>query len=182
MSTSSDLQTDLPTSPDALLARLSALGLAFTLHHHAPVFTVAEGEEIQKTIPGMHCRNLFLKDRREAMALVMLANETQLDLKKLPPLIGLERISFGSPERLWRYLGIRPGSVCPFCLINDTENAVKAVVDHRLMTADLVNFHPLDNRMTVGMRPDDLIRFLESVQHLPHIVDLTEAAPAGETE
>jgi Ala-tRNA(Pro) deacylase len=171
---------DLPTSPEAVLALFSQLGIDFKLHHHPPVFTVAEGEDIQRHIPGAHCRNLFLRDKKERMALVMLRNETEVDLKKLPPLIGLDRVSFGSPERLWQFLGVKPGSVCPFAVVNDTGKQVKAVVDHSLMACDLVNFHPLVNTMTVGMHPGALIRFLEHTQHLPHIVDLTAVAPAGE--
>lgn len=174
-------ESDLPTNPETLFKLFDTIGLTYQLHHHPAVFTVAEGEEIQRSIPGVHCRNLFLRDKKERMALVMLRNETNVDLKRLAPLIGLERISFGSPERLFRHLGVRPGSVCPFAVINDQAQEVQAVLDHSILDCEVVNFHPLLNTMTVGMSPQHLIRFLEHVGHLPHIVDLTEAAPVGET-
>ncbi len=111
--------TPLPTSPEDLLEALDRLDITYKIHHHAPIFTVEEGVHLKAEIPGVHCRNLFLRDKKEQMFLVVAANETKIDLKSLPVLIGSGRLSFGSPQRLWTYLGIRPGSVCPFCVIND---------------------------------------------------------------
>lgn len=170
-------QESLPTSPEELLAKLDGLGITYTLHHHAPMFTVADGEEIERNIEGTHCRNLFLRDKQENMVLVVAANETMLDLKKLAPVIGIGRISFGSKERLWTYLGIRPGSVCPFCIVNDTDKKVRVVLDADMMDADIVNYHPLDNAMTVGLSPADLMRFLDDCNHPYEVIDLKPAAP-----
>lgn len=167
----------LPTTPEQLIAKLKARNIAFELHNHAPIFTVAEGHEIERDIPGIHCRNLFLCDKKKRMALLSLTNATQVDLKKLGALLNLERISFGSPERLWQYLGVRPGSVCPFAVLNDKGGEVPLFLDSRLFEAERVNFHPLLNSMTVGLNPNDLKTFLESEGHVPHIVDLSSAAP-----
>ena len=112
-------QDPLPTSPEDLFALLDHLGIPYSLQHHPPIFTVAEGEHLKASIPGTHCRNLFLRDKKKRCFLVMAANETSVDLKELEKKLGCGRLSFGSPERLWETLGIRPGSVCPFTLIND---------------------------------------------------------------
>ena len=161
-----------PSTPEALLSRLTMLGIAHTVYHHAPVFTVAEAAAIDAGIPGLHCRNLFLRDKKDAMFLVVAANATPVDLKTLPETIGSGRLSFGSPERLWRYLGVRPGSVCPFAAINDRELQVKIVLEAGMMSAPLVCYHPLDNRMTVSLTPGDLLRFLDWTGHRPHITSL----------
>jgi Ala-tRNA(Pro) deacylase len=170
----------LPTSPEALMAVLADLGIAFTLHHHQAVFTVAESAEVDAGISGTHCRNLFLRDQKKKNFLLVLQNATEVDIKKLPGIIGSDRLSFGSADRLWQYLGVRPGSVCPFSIINDKNHEVKICLDRSMMETDLVNYHPLLNTMTVGLKPADLIRFIESTGHTPHIVDLSAAAPDKE--
>jgi Ala-tRNA(Pro) deacylase len=167
----------LPTTPEALFAVLDDLGITYGLFHHDPIYTVAEGESLKIDIPGLHCRNLFLRDKKKAMFLVVAANETAIDLKKLQGVLDCGRLSFGSADRLWNMLGIRPGSVCPFCIINDTDNSVRIILDAAMMDADIVNYHPLDNAMTIGLSPADLIKFIEYTGHQPHIVDLGPAAP-----
>ena len=168
---------ELPTSPDALMARLTELGIDFQLHHHKAVFTVAEAETVEHDIPGTHCRNLFLRDKKKNNFLVVLRNETEVDIKKLQPLIGADKISFGSADRLFEYLGVRPGSVCPYAIINDKNNEVKIVLEKGMMEAERVNYHPLINTMTIGTTPANLQRFIESTGHTPYIVDLSAAAP-----
>lgn len=172
----------LPTSPEQLLQRLEVLGIPFRIYHHEPVFTVAESSQIERDWPGVHCRNLFVRDKKETMYLVVAANETKIDMKKLADVIGAGRLSFGSAERLWNYLGVRPGSVCPYAIINDTGNAVTVILDAHMMTGEIVNYHPLVNTMTIGVKPVDLIKFIRSCGHEPRIVDLTPAAPDEEKE
>jgi Ala-tRNA(Pro) deacylase len=172
--------SDLPTSPEALMARLSELGIEFTLHRHKAVFTVAEAETVEYGIPGTHCRNLFLRDKKKNNFLIVLQNSTEIDIKKLQPLIGADKISFGSSDRLFEYLGVRPGSVCPYAIINDTKNEVKIILDKSMMEVERVNYHPLINTMTIGTTPDELIKFIESTGHTPHIIDLSAAAPDRE--
>lgn len=174
-----DLQ-DLPTTPEMLLAKLEAWDIAYTLYHHKPVFTVAESAAVDADIPGTHCRNLFLRDKKKNNFLVVLQNATEVDIKKLPPLIGSDRLSFGSADRLWENLGVRPGSVCPYAIINDSDRQVKLCLDKSMMETEIVNFHPLLNSMTVGVKPADLLRFVEKCGHSTHIVDFTAAAPDKE--
>ncbi len=171
-------ETDsLPTQPEDLLALFDQLGLGYELHHHEPVFTVAESAHLDETIPGIHCRNLFLRDKKKNMYLIIAANETAIDLKKLPELIGAGRLSFGSSERLWTHLGVRPGSVCPFAVINDSSHHIQVILDKSMMEGALVNYHPLVNHMTVSLSPDDLMRFFAHTGHDAQIVDLSPAAP-----
>ena len=162
----------LPTSPETLLQQFDRLGISYDLYHHEAVFTVAESEKVDIDIPGTHCRNMFLRDKKKQMFLVTLAHETQVDLKELEDILECKRLSFGSPERLWSYLGVRPGSVCPFAVINDTEHEVPLILDEWMMNQPRINFHPLLNTMTVGLSPDDLIRFLEDLGHSYHIKNL----------
>ena len=166
-----------PATPEQLFNFLRDLKIDHTLHHHPAVFTVAESQALERAIEGVQCRNLFLRDRKKTMFLVVAAHETPIDLKKLESLIGSSRLSFGSPERLWSHLGVRPGSVCPYALINDRQGLVHVILDSSMMQADMVNYHPLVNTMTIGVRPDDLITFIRATGHEPRIVDLGPAAP-----
>lgn len=168
---------DLPTSPDLLLNYLNKLGIEYSLFEHEPIFTVEEGEHLKKDIPGVHCRNLFMRDKKKKNYLLVLANDTEVDLKKLPDILGSGRLSFGSSDRLWEHLGIRPGSVNPFVIMNDPDNAVHMFLDAAMMEADIVNYHPMDNAQTIGLSPADLIKFIESLGHNYTVVDLSAAAP-----
>ncbi len=163
----------LPTSPEALMDRLSGMGIAFTLHNHKAVFTCEESDFLKDVIPGVHVKNLFLKDKKDRMALVVVPHEINVDLKALAPAIGLDRISFGSPERLWTHLGVRPGSVCPFAALNDTAGLVQVIVHKSVAEAAILSAHPMLNTMSVELSGADLIKFLESVNHPPKIIDLS---------
>lgn len=169
-----------PATPGDLINILKLLDISHVIHRHAPIFTVAEGEPLKKSIPGLHCRNLFVRDRKERMFLVVAANETAVDLRRLQEVLGCERLSFGSPERLWRTLGVRPGSVCPFALINDrVRREVTPVLDAFMMEAPHVVYHPLDNAMSVGVSPADLLKFIAWCGHVPRTVDFSAPGPAG---
>lgn len=170
----------LPTSPDELMAKLEELGIEYDLHRHEAVFTVAEAQKVERGMRGVHCRNLFLRDKKKNNFLVVLCNETEIDMKKLAPVIGAEKLSFGSADRLWAYLGVRPGSVCPYAIVNDRNNEVKIILEKKMMEADIVNYHPLLNTMTIGTTPANLLKFIESTNHTPHILDLGAAAPDRE--
>ena len=166
------------TSPDQLLARLRELGIAFTRHDHRAVFTVAESRDINAALPGGHSKNLFLKDRKGRLFLVVAAQETAVDLKKLGRVIGASGgVSFGSSELLGEILGVEPGSVTPFGVVNDRAGRVTVVLDRDLMSQDPVNFHPLVNTATLSLRPADLLAFLRAVGHEPQLLDLP--SPAG---
>ncbi|NBX66499.1 MAG: prolyl-tRNA synthetase associated domain-containing protein [Proteobacteria bacterium] len=163
----------LPTPPEALLHKLESMGIPYVLHRHTAVFTCEESAFLKDTIPGIHVKNLFLKDKKDRMALVVVPHEINLDLKAVAPAIGLDRISFGSPERLWKHLGVRPGSVCPFAAINDKEGLVQVVLHDAVAKAEILSAHPMLNTMSVELSGTDIVRFLESVGHPPKILDLS---------
>ncbi len=169
-----------PVTPDELLALLEELEIPFTLHKHRAVFSVSESEDLDARIPGAHTRNLFLRDKKGNMFLVTLLAHTKIDLNALAPVIEAGRLSFGSPERLMAYLGVTPGSVTPFSIINDRERKVTLVLDREMMKKEIVNYHPLINTMTVGLAPEGLLQFLEKTGRVPQITDLTPAQVPAE--
>ena len=170
---------DLPTSPENLFNILKKLGISYDLHHHEAVYTVEESQNVDAQIPGTHCRNLFLRDRKKKNFLLVLPITVDVDIKKLPDVLGSHRLSFGSNDRLWEFLGVRSGSVCPFCIMNDTDNQVEIFLEKSMMEQEIVNYHPMLNTMTVSLKPDDLLKFIETTGHKAHIVDLSQAQPEG---
>jgi Ala-tRNA(Pro) deacylase len=156
-----------------LFARLEELGIAATTIEHAPVFTVEESQGLRGTIPGAHTKNLFLKDKDGRMVLVVANEDTKVDLKALAKRLGFGRFSFGKPDLLMDVLGIEPGSVTAFALINEASSGLAAVVvDEVLMAFAEVNCHPLVNSATTRIATKDLIRFMEACGHVPRVVPL----------
>lgn len=162
----------MPATPDALFALLAELGIDTETHTHAPVYTVEEAKRLRGDIPGAHCKNLLLRDHKKVLWLVVAREDTAVDLKSLRERIGSGRLSFASPERLAEALGLEPGAVTPFGLINDTAHAVNVILEKRMMGADHVNFHPLTNAATTTLAPAGLLRFIEACGHTPRIVEL----------
>jgi len=165
--------------PETLYERFREVGIEFTAYQHEPVFTVEEAQRARAAapdgMPGAHCKSLFLKDKKGALYLVVCLEDRRLDMKALAGVMGSARLSFGRPELLIETLGVEPGSGTPFAAINDAEGAVSVFLDAEMMKAPLVNYHPLVNTHTVAMTPADLVRFLESCDHAPPVVDLDPA-------
>ncbi len=161
----------MPASPEDLFARLDELGIAHSTVCHAPVFTVDENRELRGGIPGGHCKNLFLKNRKNACWLVVCLEDAKIDLKDLGGRIGAGRPSFGSADRLMEALGILPGAVSPFALINDRAQRVQPVLQTRMLETSPLNYHPLRNDRTTAISPEDLVRFIENCGHVPVILD-----------
>ncbi len=161
-----------PVTAETLLALLPRLGIKAETHRHEPAYTVEQGNAVWAGIPGIHCKNLFLKDAKAKLWLVVAPAERRIDLKLLPSKIGSARLSFGSAELLGEALGIEPGSVTPFALINDAGRRVTPVLDSWMMAQPLVNYHPLRNDMTTTIASDDLMRFLRHTGHVPEVVAL----------
>ena len=159
-------------SPQQLFARLAELGIAHRTVEHAPVFTVEEAKTHRGTLPGLHIKNLFLRNKKEEMWLVVALEDRAIDLKRLGEKLGAGRLSFGSPERLAKYLGVEPGSVTPFAVINDTGHKVTLVLDRGLKGEGPVNAHPLTNTMTSALSLADLLRFFEATGHSPNWLEL----------
>ena len=162
----------MPKTPEDLFARLGELGIAMTTVTHPPAFTVEDGETYVGHLPGVHIKNLFLCDAKKKMWLVVAPWDRRVDLKTLPERIGSARLSFGSAERLLRVLGVAPGSVTPFTVINDPDRQVQVILDADMMRSELINAHPLINTMTTTIRSEDLMRFLTACGHSPRIVGL----------
>lgn len=169
----------MPLTPDQLLARLAALGIAVQLHRHPPLFTVEDSKALRGTLPGGHCKNLFLKDKAGRLWLVVALEDTAIDLKALARHLGVGRLSFGRPELLLEVLGITPGAVSPFALANDTANRVTPVLDRRMLAENLLNFHPLENTATAAIATADLRRFVASLGHAPVEIDLAAVGAAA---
>lgn len=167
-----------PTTAEALLARLDALGISHVVHAHPPLFTVEDSRALRGELPGGHIKNLFLKDKKGRLWLVVALEDTVVDLKRLHARIGSARLSFGSAELLWDVLGVRPGSVTPLSLINDRDHRVTVVLERAVMDHDPVNCHPLVNDRTVAIRPADLLAFIQACGHRPLVIDLA-GAPDG---
>lgn len=158
---------------ERLFTLLDGLGIATVTHHHEAAFTVEQGNRVWGAIPGVHCKNLFLKDAKGKLWLVVAPADRRIDLKRLPERIGSARLSFGSGELLRQVLGVEPGSVTPFALINDGQHRVSLVLDAGMMEQPLLNFHPLRNDMTTTIAAADLRRFLAATGHVGDVVMLT---------
>ena len=162
-----------PAAPENLYAFLDRHGIAHRTLAHAPVFTVGEGQEIKAALPGGHTKNLFLKDAKDQLWLICALGETAIDLKVLPRVIGAARLSFGREELLLEALGVRPGSVTLFALINDRGHRVRLVLDKALLDHQTVNFHPLTNAATTAISREGMLLFLACLGVEPVIVDFT---------
>lgn len=170
----------MPANPDQLFAALDALAIKYTTVKHPPLFTVEQSRALRGQIPGGHTKNLFLRDKKHALFLVVAEEEADIDLKGLHRLLGANgRFSFGSSDLLREVWGVEPGAVTPFGAMNDTAGRVTVVLDQAMLTHATLNFHPLVNTMTTSIARDDLIRFLESTGHSPRIERVAGPAPDG---
>ena len=158
-----------PAADTDLLARLDALGIAHKTYDHAPVFTVEEAAHLYESQPGGHTKNLFLKDRKDALWLVVCRDALRVDMGALSKALDAPRFSFGSADLMRATLGVEPGSVTPFAAINDIEHRVAFVLDAALMQHATLNFHPLINTMTTSIARDGLLKFLDACGHAPRI-------------
>lgn len=162
----------MPITRSELFECLDQLEIATTTLDHPPVFTVAESAAIESALPGAHTKNLFLKDDKGQLVLVVAKTTTKVDLKALSRRIGAGRFSFGKPELLMEALGVTPGSVTAFAIWNDTGRRVRMVIDAELLSYDCINCHPLDNAATTNIARDDLLRFIRASGHEPTIISL----------
>ena len=158
-----------------LLARLDELGIAATTLDHEAVFTVAESSKLERELPGGHTKNLFLKDKKGKLYLVVALGHAHIDLKTLPKVLGSDRLSFGRPELLLEILGVPAGSVTPFALINDKARLVTVILDAGMMRHERLNFHPLENTATTNIAREDLVAFIRGCGHEPRILAVSAA-------
>ena len=160
----------MPASPDDLFTYLASLDIPQQTAWHAAVFTVEEGRALRGDAGGGHTKNLFVRDKKGVPFMVVAQDDTAIEFKSLHRLLGASgRFSFGSAELMQALLGVTPGSVTPFAVINDTERRVTVVLDRRLMAHEILHFHPLTNTGTTTIAQADLIKFLEATGHPPRI-------------
>jgi len=169
----------MPATPADLFAFLDDLGIAHETMTHPPVFTVEQSRAHRDPGAGGHTKNLFLRDKKGALFLVVALEDAPIELKGLHRLLGASgRFSFGSAELLRETLGVEPGSVTPFCALNDRAGRVAVVLQAAMMAHQRLNFHPLDNTMTTALDREDLVKFLRATGHEPRIVAFGEGALA----
>ena len=169
----------MPATEKELLGLFAELGIRFTLYRHPPFFTVEDGRAHHADMPGGHCKCLFLKDKKAQMVLAVVHEDLKVDLKALAVGLGLGRFSFCNEERMARVLGITPGAVTPFALINASEGSLEdkesltVIVDAHLQDYDVVHFHPLHNEATVAITPGDLLKFIRHAGFKPIVRKLS---------
>ncbi|MBN9277328.1 MAG: prolyl-tRNA synthetase associated domain-containing protein [Hyphomicrobium sp.] len=169
----------MPATREILFARLAELGIQTVTVEHEAVFTVAESSHLERNLEGGHTKNLFLKDAKGQLFLIVAESHTPVDLKSLHKRIGAARLSFGKPELLMEVLGVPAGSVTALALINDDQKRVSVVVDERLMGYERINCHPLVNTATTSIARDDLLRFMRATGHEPLVVAIDAPSEAG---
>ncbi len=165
----------MPAGRADLLACLERLGIATTTVEHPPLFTVEQSQALRGEIPGGHTKNLFLKDKKDKVFLVVAEEEAEIDMKSLHKRIGSARLSFGRPELLAELLGVVPGSVTPFGALNDTAGRVNVILDAALMRHATLNFHPLENVATTNIGREDFLTFLRHTGHEPVVLAVSGA-------
>jgi Ala-tRNA(Pro) deacylase len=164
----------MPKTPLELFSYLEHLGIEVKTVSHPPLFTVADSQALRGEIPGGHTKNLFLKDKKDNFFLVTVGEEAEVDLKQIHHLIGASsRVSFGKPEALMELLGVIPGAVTAFGLINDERGTVKFIIDSALLEHRTINAHPLTNEATTSIATDDLLRFARATGHEPVILKVS---------
>ena len=158
---------------DEFLAFLDEIGVEHTTHHHEAVFRVDQGHDIKASMPGAHTKNLFLKDKKGQLWLISARQDTVIDLKRLDRVIGSARLSFGNAELMEATLGVTPGSVTAFALMNDRDRQVRFVLDRALADAEVVNFHPMTNTATTAVAQAGFRRFLDAIGVEALVVDFS---------
>jgi Ala-tRNA(Pro) deacylase len=169
----------MPADPAQLPRRLDELAIAHTTIEHPPVYTVEEAERHTGHIPGGHCKNLILEDRKGGLWLLVCLSQRRIDINRLAKVLGCARLSFGRPELLEQVLGVAPGAVTPFALINDRDHRVQPLLDRAMLACERLNYHPLTNAATTAIAAADLLRFMEACGHEPRILDLEASGIAA---
>ena len=164
----------MPANPSDLFAYLDDLGIDHDTVEHPATFTVEEGRHLKASMPGGHTKNLFMKDKDGVIVLISAWADSQLKLNQLHKQIGTRRLSFASADLMVDCLGVEPGSVTAFALMNDTSQRVRFIADAALMGFETVNFHPLVNTATTAISRESLQRFVESTGHALTIVDFSD--------
>ena len=164
---------------EQLMTMLADLGISTNTIEHPPLRTVEEAQRLRGDIKGGHVKNLFLKDKKKHYWLIVVLEDTSIDLKATSALLKAQKFSFASAEELQAILGIVPGAVSPLAVINDVSCLVTLVIDRRLVEISPLNFHPLRNDRTTAIASNDFLKFLEAVKHTPLIIDIPSQEVRG---
>ena len=169
----------MAATPADLFALFDQLAIEHSTVEHPPLFTVEEARPWHDKIPGLHCKNLFIKDRKGGIWLVVMPADKRADLGRLEKVLGAPRFSFARPDVLQEVLALTPGSVTPFGLINDAQRRAAVVLDEEMLESEWVNFHPLHNAASTTLRSADLLRFVHALGYEPIILRLPEVPANG---
>lgn len=162
----------MPASDKNLFDPFAVLGIQTTTVRHSPMFTVEDGEKLLVDVPGGHCKTLFLKNKNGNHWLVVMLGNIRLDMKMLQKKLGSSRLSFAKPDLMREVLGVEPGAVSPFTLLNASARNIKVVLDKKMMREKLLNYHPLRNDATTTITASDLLKFIYAMEHKPIILDM----------
>ena len=163
----------MPVTRDELMTYLSGLGIVVSTVEHPALFTVEQSQGLHSDVPGGHTKNLFVKDKKGRHFLIVAEQSCSVELKFLHRLIGAQgRLSFASADAMMAMLGVEPGSVTAFCVINDHVGQVTVVLDEGLLLYDMVNCHPLTNTATTTIAVDGLMTFFAATGHDPIVTRL----------
>lgn len=160
---------------EQLLARLNELGIEHDTVDHPAVFTVEEAQAHTAHLPGGHCKSLFLKDKKGGLWMLVCLDRRRIDMNRLAKVLGCPRLSFGKPELMTEILGVTPGSVTPFALINDDQHQVQPLLDKAMLDHEVLNYHPLTNEATTTISAGDLPKFIQAMGHEARVIDLDSA-------
>lgn len=157
-----------------LFVYFDQLGITYKTYEHEALFTVEQADAIAHNIPEIHIKNLFLKDDNGQLWLLVAEAHAKIELKKVMHCIKAPKLRFADAQLLMQHLGVSPGSVTPFALINDTQHTVKLILDQSILDSPLINAHPLENTATTSISLNDFGKFLKETGHQPLIIDLRE--------
>ncbi|MDO8606224.1 MAG: prolyl-tRNA synthetase associated domain-containing protein [Phaeospirillum sp.] len=168
---------------DTLYRRLEQLGIQITAPAPYPIHrSVEEGKLLRGDMAGTFTKNLLLKDKKGRLFMVVAHEDRPIDLKTLHQRIGASgRVGFAAADQMTGLLGVQPGALTPFAVMNDHDGLVAVVLDADLSSAEQLNFHPMVQTLSVGISGKDLVRYIASCGRPPHIVDLAGAAIPSET-
>jgi len=166
----------MAASSEKLFQLLDHLGIETRTLNHAPMHTVEDSKRLRGTLGGGHCKCLFLKDKKGAFLLVVMGEDRRLDMKALfqSGLLKVGKLSFVSPERMEEMLGVKPGSVTPFSLINADPAQITVVLDQKMLAEALLNYHPLHNEATTTIKCEDLLKFIHHLSFETSIIDFDD--------
>jgi len=158
-----------------VLNKLKELGIDYEIYEHPPLDTIEIAQQYWKDIEATHCKNLFFRNHKgNRHYLCIIKDTTPFNLKPLEKQLKQGKLSFGSEKRLEKYLGVKPGSVSPFGLINDQEHHVHLFIDQQLKESEKVSYHPNDNTASLVISFDDLIRFIETMGNSYEFINPTK--------